>query len=420
MFAGQLKQFHGRCQQDYALSGNAFMGRRAQFGTEAHASYVNLNGQETLHLWVRPEIVEEVEKQIVRRRLPNWALARFDIPLPETEHPFLGFTIYARMRGTPFDTAISASGVDDKYNHSFQMLGFAGTDPTRIASNTPPSDTLGLIEAELLIDLRPAQNPVHASGVIVDVFARAYKKGDEELAGWVSEYLPGQDTHVLTWLNNSNSSIADWRQQWDDAGLPENQTSLFIDDREILTGRVTWSRGINSPPPDIHYGTPNFLLPPTQPGYNGWRYTVYTTDPESGLLTSYGMTNLIWWDGDPAEPHGFDAIAISELNIQHYAIEPYYVTPTIPYAARGMVRGMTFYDDPAWMEYAWLFDPWSQNWRWSPFNSDTPDFVTLPTLATNVQWPDTIAYPHADDPAYFIGALVIDVETGGMTFQKAT
>jgi hypothetical protein len=63
-YGGRLKQFHGKCQQDYSLSPNPLVKRRVRLGDEAIATYVNIQGQETLHLLVSPPVLEQLKKKL--------------------------------------------------------------------------------------------------------------------------------------------------------------------------------------------------------------------------------------------------------------------------------------------------------------------------------------------------------------------
>jgi hypothetical protein len=66
-FGGRLQAFHAKAQQSYALSTNNVHKQRSQFDG-ARATYVNMFGNETLHLWVADHVVKQLKEEIERYR----------------------------------------------------------------------------------------------------------------------------------------------------------------------------------------------------------------------------------------------------------------------------------------------------------------------------------------------------------------
>ena len=71
-YGGMLKQFHGRCQQDYSLTENGQVKRHVDWGT-ARATYLNVQGQEILRLEVDHKELEKLGKEGAER-VPDFAV----------------------------------------------------------------------------------------------------------------------------------------------------------------------------------------------------------------------------------------------------------------------------------------------------------------------------------------------------------
>lgn len=88
-FGGELKRFHGKCQQDYAISSTSILKRRARLGDDATATYSNQYGQETLTLRISAEAVKRLEE---KPEIPwDWALLEYYVP-------FTGSALHMNMR----------------------------------------------------------------------------------------------------------------------------------------------------------------------------------------------------------------------------------------------------------------------------------------------------------------------------------
>lgn len=81
-FDGRLKQFHGKCQQEYSLSDNPIMKRRVDLGPDGRATYTNIHGHETLHL----EVSAGIKKKIEEAKVDYWDFALIEIVVPDMHY----------------------------------------------------------------------------------------------------------------------------------------------------------------------------------------------------------------------------------------------------------------------------------------------------------------------------------------------
>lgn len=458
-YAGQLKQFHAKAQQTHALSVNLITKVRQRLGPEATATYTNIHGNETVELQVSRSTLSKFGE--ISRPLPQWALARFDIPILIgdiiSNTPYTNsFAIYGVLRGS--SPVIDSLEVGDGNLHflgepwfkPFKLMAFSGTASDKFAPGTDATTISGTdsefdtMVFELLIDLRPFWTPTpRAAALVIDIYASAERNDPNHLYGYFNQATA--NTTQDDWITNADISaapagagaLAYYQSFWDAAGLPHSQQSYFVDKRDgngalelvvhpsQANGSITYNRdgSYATYPPIITQGLPNFITnQPAGATVDGWRYMVIETDPVSGLITKWGYNNLIWetLSGDP-----FPTIftLTTGMTVHHYNIEPNIGYINNPYPGPGNVRGVVYWDDRPLVEQALRTGMNEINWRWVTPGVPLTDH---PLLAQDVPWPNEFlpsplfGPPSAiTQPQYKIGSLIVDIETGSMGFQKA-
>lgn len=173
LFAGHLKGFHAKAQQQYALSLNPVHKVRWNWG-DARATYMNIHGQETIELEVGAALLEEISKKV---QVDYWDFALIELVVPEIADKGV-FATWAFLT-TPIEREIRPGDVEP----------FPGVASTRVSRtddtiiNAPWKDSpLGNVSPEtggavasFAVDLRPARG---LSAVTVDLHAYIGKVPD--------------------------------------------------------------------------------------------------------------------------------------------------------------------------------------------------------------------------------------------------
>jgi hypothetical protein len=441
-FAGRLKSFHAKAQQGYAISDNQQYQVSWSWG-DARATYTNQFGNETLVLEVSQSVLEQLSETLTTRRLPSWALARFELPIlgnfGNNDSPWLDSTeLYAVLRGATHtrDSLMTSSGTAGIWSKPFNIIGFAGTDPKRFGPYGIQADSdSDTTEVELLVDLRPFWTPAHAPSLTIDIYASAVQQVPDHLYGWRNALIPHGNTEMQRWAHNDGVAgpLEKYQGWWDDAGLPHSTDSLFVNGQEVAVSPPDTVLGFvaadgPSPPYEITIGLPNFLTD-KPPGYDlvdGWRTVFYETDPMTGLITAEGWNNLIW--ASPAGEGGAITVFVltEAMSVRHYEIVEVRGNIGEPYVGPGNVRGEVLYDDLPWIERTWFaLEGVFYNSHW--VTTTAPNARNLPIIARDVFWPNedfpfidyAVTPPSIKQDKYLLGTLTVDIETGSIGFSKA-
>jgi hypothetical protein len=153
-YGGQLKQFHGKAQQDYALSAVDRMRRHAEW-TGARATYVNQGGNETLTLRVDAGVLSKVKESIV----DWWDYALIELLIPDAISDIIGFTCYAHM-ASPIEAVLTDTSTMPFLGVASITTNQSVPDPILNAANSAPTIAhLDVIAneraASFTVDLRP-------------------------------------------------------------------------------------------------------------------------------------------------------------------------------------------------------------------------------------------------------------------------
>jgi hypothetical protein len=166
-FAGQLKQFHSKAQQAYALSTTNQMRRHIEM-TGAQATYLNQYGQETLTLQVDRSVLEELKQHAGEPW--DWAIINFKVLDPPSDAIFAAYQI-APLLQTLTPDLTEARGVS-YYPGGDNGLGdkpMSFPNPTHFTALAPLSVDAGYTAGSLCVDLKTA----HSEGeVLIDVYGK--------------------------------------------------------------------------------------------------------------------------------------------------------------------------------------------------------------------------------------------------------
>jgi hypothetical protein len=159
-FDGRLKQFHGKAQQQYAISSNDIGKLRWEWG-DARASYVNIQGQEILHLEVDQRILAELQQE---EFIPwDWIIVNFKV----LECPYttsFSATLVVPTLAPPLGVS-SYSGTDGA---GFKPMSFPDSGNSEFTQLDPLTVSGDFTAASLKADLRVVDPK---SAVVIDVSA---------------------------------------------------------------------------------------------------------------------------------------------------------------------------------------------------------------------------------------------------------
>lgn len=417
-FSGQIKRFHGKCQQMYSLSTAQQMKLQGQW-QGASAVYLNQGGHETITVKV-----DQSAQAITRRPsrpLPNWAQLEFTFPFTGVQSHW---QMYAVIRDTEFDTFQTGAGITGSsiYFKPLERISFAGSasdkDGGTPAQTDPRSDRLTM---QLIVDLRPYHTlEPHAGGPVIDIYGYTSKPGVGVPISYTSSFN-GTITNTDWWTDFGFTAYSDRKAsgiaQWGAAGFAPQYDVLLRDGVE-----VDMFAPISSLPSTSFVGSePVYTLTTGTPasGFDGYRQITFTTDPTSGLVTFATSAWFLWRDstgslaiGDPRGEYYFD-ITVNTSPSSDWDVGP------------GTVAGVSMFDDPDWVHRRWNVPASSlKNYRWMPRSELGPDWRGLPVLDDALFWPvdDGSQFPSpggVDDPDIFLGTIVCDLETNSVSFTPA-
>jgi hypothetical protein len=296
-YAIQLKQFHGKAQQDYSLSNNDVMRRHAEW-IGARATYVNIKGQEIITLQVDRKVLEKVEK-------PGedwWDWALIELRVPDTNHSpgVLGAYIKAQRiipgaheAGVKFEGYAFNEGKLDP--DTAELIYTDGLDPFVLSWPPRADDPIQVISAvegdtqiaTLLVDLRRFPKCqcaidihafLHATGpVTTEIFSYQRNPAPDHVTGPTITHL-GAVSYPTGWPF-AGSIVSKFQNHGFDVDYSDVAFAPLI---AVVIGTPTGNNQVAAPAPS---------LVPVATGTAVW-YDNDTYDGASGLLT--GITEYTY------------------------------------------------------------------------------------------------------------------------------
>ena len=397
IFAGRLKAFHAKAQQQYALSNNQQHRVMWSWG-DARATYLNQFGIETLTLEVSQETLEAIFREQLKR--DKWYWARVDFTLPINK--LYGAYIYAEIRDHPEISTMRATGNGLGAPLTYattQKINFAGGDGIDLPQQIIPDATD--VTFSLLVDLRTDFE--HPTGLIIDIFGLAGEL-DHVLAQW--RVSKTHSASMWEWETGASPTLTQLKSDWVAHGLPQSYS--------YVTNLHTEPFGVAGvypePPPEFNLVTG---VPPTID--NEWQYMEITYD-DRGFPASLGWAFLGWSDDESF------IIYRGTFAVDYFEATPQYGDVLNPDIGPGSIYGASFPFDLDWKTRRWDATPDFVSYRWLPSNIEGPEWVKLNKIANEVRWPNTYygsASLNINDPAYKIGTLTADRVSGALSFTPA-
>lgn len=240
VFAKQIDQFYHKSAQAHELGG-VDQSRAHRQLEDMHMSYTNQFGEETIRVKLAKGVRQRHRHKT--RRLPNWALVEFSVPIqfdfPLAEHDEkyqpARFMVRAQMPQQNPVTTTPRNGDRNEYGGSWtedlfsqkHHIKFAKfwSDPTGEVVGTGLGDTYTVA---MLVDLRPYHTPEPTSPVLVDVWA-LLESTQYRLYGYTntfSDNVPTGDPHPTNLNEPGGHIVGDW-EAWGTAGYPYTYTRWY-------------------------------------------------------------------------------------------------------------------------------------------------------------------------------------------------
>lgn len=251
-FSGQLKQFHSKAQQTYALSNNDIYKTRIQFPGGARATYTNVQGMEVLDLEVPDELIEQLRKE-QPKRVPDWCVV--DVVVPNTVENEMRFcaALITPDQGTPRESLYL----------------------------TPPD--LDLAFKGIEIDYEPYGYKDYSAGADAGVWPRPHP--------YIRYAQPGSGASVP--LGNRVSSLLVDLRAFPPQGRVEFDIYAYVDDEQVKVGETIKYRNLGM------YATPGDLTDPITTVAAGVEYYADVSAADARVAA------LVAQYSSPQLPYGF-------------------------------------------------------------------------------------------------------------------
>lgn len=425
-YAGQLKQFHGHAQQDYSLSSNGQVKRHIEF-TGARATYLNVQGQETLRLQVDHKVL--VEEEVKLGDYWTWALLDIEVPHTSVSDDVLGAAFKARrLIPGPHEAGVHEFGEAYSGGHFDDGSFDDGLDPFVISyplMTTPyrtvvrGNDTTQI--TSLIVDMRRFPK----AQVVLDIYGTLNMGSSLRTFAYRRDPGPNHFTSSFT-----NLGPVTYPEGWpfDPAGRLPFFTNLGfnvpITDTDnapltaVIPGLGTLDPGMDNevyvPAPSVVFKTGENTAGPSDTATE-WSDNA-TYHPESNLLT--GITGYSYYqhydptlpsDIAPSSPNSFIGSTILSWDIT----ELKRVVFAEPTSRLCPVRGNAGFGWPHW-ETTRFNAPFNNFGEWDVLEQ-LPDHMPTRHLADV-----TIASAPAEgDPYQYLGRLTIDPVLKSLSFKPA-
>lgn len=218
-FAGRLKQFHGKAQQNYSLSPNASSKQRMEWG-DGRAEYTNTQGQEIIRLEVDERVTGEL-KAAVEKPVPDFAVV--DLVVADSADLVVKFS-----------TALKTPAVDDGVEKDLDTSNSAISQPDYSAGVVRPiieyADPFDITEtiassnriSSLKVDFRDL---AREAMVVIDIYGQLSPdniSNPDTITGYV------RSQNYISWTGWSVHREINYTEYWNGP----NPTTLVSDDIE--------------------------------------------------------------------------------------------------------------------------------------------------------------------------------------------
>jgi hypothetical protein len=473
-FAGQLKQFHSKAQQAYALSTTNQMRRHIEM-TGARATYLNQYGQETLTLQVDRSVLEELKQHAGEPW--DWAIINFKVLNPPSDAIFAAYQI-APLLQTLTPDLTEARGVS-YYPGGDNGIGdkpMSFPNPTHFTALAPLSVDAGYTAGSLCVDLKTA----HPDGeVLIDVYGKitgarmcfnqvkrlpltyvlsyptspppasdAFVTAGWHLRGNLQFRLPDcSDVMVFFYLGTEN---AVWAARTDFAALTTTKRIDITEDTftditftatptaSDITVTVTASNDLvtidGDWDPDAHNVDPlESANGHTAAGW--WNYTVSGADGVDGWVTGcFSATETISYSnpGQSGSPAAIDALGDLWTSLDGQLSYNIYFTPYLEHTAAPtpddaetitcdmIIAGLVGKGDPDWVYSTHTSDFAFNAWELRAVYPDPVPTAVINDTATisTTTDPDSTLIDHYGLP--YLGRLNINRKFGSIGFTPPT